>query len=481
MGDSPASVLVDPADGASLKIVTDGSDRKLDITTKVRKSDGTIVNPATEDTLALIKTTDGIKKIVDPLPAGDNNIGNVDVASALPTGDNNIGNVDIASALPAGDNNIGNVDIASALPAGNNNIGDVDIASALPAGDNNIGNVDLASPIPAGTNEVGKVAQGTKAADNAGWPFYIVDSNGNKVGVVLDGAIYRLQTQAKIVRASDGAQVNPATEETLALIKTTDGIKKIVDPLAAGTNEIGKVAQGTRAAADAGWPLYIVDYLGNKVGVILDGSVYRLATNSKVGIGDSDLVHLDAIDTASGRGRLKATIYTPDGDPIAFGSVPPSPEEIYNKFCLNAGSESLLVNGATTPVVFTYPSHADHDISLQEIKFVLSANGITFGTNYFGGIAGPLTNGLLVEITAGDGFTGTVYNLKQNESFVNFASPGGFEWVVSSKDLMASTYNIGGGFKLKAGTGDNVKVTVRDNLTSAGTYFKCFVKGHLVT
>src|SRR5512147_2136973 len=109
MSDSPASVLVDPADGASLKVVTDGSDRKLDITTKVRKSDGTIVNPATEDTLALIKTTDGIKKIVDPLPAGTNNIGDVDIASALPAGDNNIGNVDIASALPAGDNNIGNV------------------------------------------------------------------------------------------------------------------------------------------------------------------------------------------------------------------------------------------------------------------------------------------------------------------------------------------------------------------------------------
>jgi hypothetical protein len=33
--------------------------------------------------------------------------------------------------------------IATALPAGTNNIGDVDIASALPAGDNNIGNVDV--------------------------------------------------------------------------------------------------------------------------------------------------------------------------------------------------------------------------------------------------------------------------------------------------------------------------------------------------
>lgn len=45
--------------------------------------------------------------------------------------------------------------IGAALPAGTNNIGDVDIATALPAGDNNIGNVDLASAIPAGTNTIG--------------------------------------------------------------------------------------------------------------------------------------------------------------------------------------------------------------------------------------------------------------------------------------------------------------------------------------
>lgn len=357
----------------------------------------------------------------------------------------------------------------------------------------------------------------------------LIDRNSNEIVFVLDGAIYRIPISAKLAKASDGSLIDPATEggnlatiagkdfatqttlaavkaktdnlpsdpareggnlatlagkdfatqTTLAAIKDTDGVKKITDQLPSGTNEIGKTAQGTRAVAGAGWPMYLVDADGHAVGLYLDGAIYRFRVDGKIGIGTSDLVHLDAIDTTSGRGRLKVTLFTQDGDPIAFGSVPPTPEEIYNHFCLNAGSESLLVNGSSTPVVFTYPAHAEHDISLQEIKFVLSANGITFGTNYFGGVAGPLTNGLLVEITAG-GATGTVYNLKQNESFVNFASPGGFEWVVSSKDLMAATYSIGGGFKLKAGTSDCVKVTVRDNISSAGTYFKCFVKGHLV-
>lgn len=68
------------------------------------------------------------------------------------------GSVSLAAAIPAGTNNIGDVDVLSlpAIPAGNNNIGDVDIASAIPAGNNNIGDVDVAS-IAAGTNAIGNV------------------------------------------------------------------------------------------------------------------------------------------------------------------------------------------------------------------------------------------------------------------------------------------------------------------------------------
>lgn len=119
---------------------------------------------ATEATLSSLngKVTacdTGAVTISAALPAGTNNIGDVDIASSvLPTGAAtevtlasidgkitacNTGNVTIGAALPAGTNNIGDVDIASALPAGTNNIGDVDIASALPAGSNSIGNVGI--------------------------------------------------------------------------------------------------------------------------------------------------------------------------------------------------------------------------------------------------------------------------------------------------------------------------------------------------
>lgn len=63
--------------------------------------------------------------------------------------------------------------LSTAIPAGNNNIGDVDIASALPAGDNNIGNVDVVTlpnvTLAAGTNTnevVGDVAHDAAIAGN---------------------------------------------------------------------------------------------------------------------------------------------------------------------------------------------------------------------------------------------------------------------------------------------------------------------------
>jgi len=83
---------------------------------------------------------------------------------------------------------------------------------------------------------------------------YITDDDGNAVGVILDGTIYRIQQIGKLLNAS-GAQINPSTEDTLSnvdtklgtidgvldSIKDTDGIKKITDALPAGTNIVGKV------------------------------------------------------------------------------------------------------------------------------------------------------------------------------------------------------------------------------------------------
>ena len=75
--------------------------------------------------------------ILIPILVDDNGVVSVSAAvSSLPS-------------LPAGDNNIGNVDIVSlpSLPAGNNNIGNVDIVTlpSLPAGTNLIGKIQANS------------------------------------------------------------------------------------------------------------------------------------------------------------------------------------------------------------------------------------------------------------------------------------------------------------------------------------------------
>lgn len=92
--------------------------------------------------------------------------GDISAANPMPiTASSNIP-VAVGAALPAGNNNIGDVDVASlpALAAGTNNIGDVDVLSlpALPAGNNNIGDVDVATlpALVAGTALIGKVAAG---------------------------------------------------------------------------------------------------------------------------------------------------------------------------------------------------------------------------------------------------------------------------------------------------------------------------------
>lgn len=97
-----------------------------------------------ETILTAIRDSAGVKKITDALPAGTNNIGDVDVVSSvLPTGaateatlsalNTNAG--DIETILTAIRDTAGVKKITDALPAGTNNIGDVDIVSSvLPTG-----------------------------------------------------------------------------------------------------------------------------------------------------------------------------------------------------------------------------------------------------------------------------------------------------------------------------------------------------------
>ncbi len=171
---------------------------------------GTITATATDlDIRNLVFATDKVDASGTVLGAGNNNIGDVDVASVTGnvtvvqgTGTNLHTVVDsgtittvstvtavtaISNALPAGNNNIGDVDIASALPAGNNNIGDVDVATlpALVAGSAIIGKVAIDQTTPGTTNNVTTIdiptASSTYALTN-------VSSTAYETGHILKGS-----------------------------------------------------------------------------------------------------------------------------------------------------------------------------------------------------------------------------------------------------------------------------------------------------
>ena len=117
----------------------------------INTSVNTLLKPA--DTLTAVTTVGAVTAITNALPAGTNNIGDVDVlSSALPTGaatsalqstiDTSINTLLKPASTLTAVTTVGTVSsvtaIANALPAGNNNIGDVDVAS-IATGTNMIG------------------------------------------------------------------------------------------------------------------------------------------------------------------------------------------------------------------------------------------------------------------------------------------------------------------------------------------------------
>ncbi len=162
----------------------------------------------------------------------------------------------------------------------------------------------------------------------------LVDVSGNAFSSVLDGAIRRLQVATKILRASDGAQINPAAEDgnlatltgkdfatqtTLAAIKAktdnipsdpsreggkltalealitaikdTDGIKKIVESLPAGDDILGKLKLIDRDGA------HIARVLEDgRLTVALHAEPPTASTAVKV-LADGQVTHNDTVET----------------------------------------------------------------------------------------------------------------------------------------------------------------------------------------
>lgn len=268
---SAGAVLTD-ADGDYSNITVDDTGRlRVDatITEAATAADGAAGLPAVSKVVA---GYDGANvRTLHTDAAGDLQ---VDIASALPAGTNNIGDVDVltepatsadaAAGLPAVSKVVAGYDGSNVRTMHVDATGDVqvDLASALPSGTNNIGDVDVLS-LPGGltgyaedsahiSGDIGVMPlavrndAGTTLADTDGdYAPISLDSSGNvriagtvstsEQAVSADGAA-GLPAVSKVVAGYDGANVR-----TMHVDAAGDVQVDLASSLPAGTNNIGDV------------------------------------------------------------------------------------------------------------------------------------------------------------------------------------------------------------------------------------------------
>jgi hypothetical protein len=289
----------------------------------------------------------------------------VDVVGALPAGNNNIGDVDVAS-IAAGDNNIGNVDVVTlpALPAGTNNIGDVDVLSlpALPAGTNNIGDVDIAS-IAAGDAVIGRVklSDGTDVAD-------ILDlTNANPLTVaIVDG------DGTQITSFGGGTQYTEDAAAAANPVGTVPILVRVDTPAGAVTTDGDNVAQrGTNYGAAY---VTLLDTAGSAVSVG-GGTQYDEDTAHVSGdkLNMAGVVRADTAAAQSGTdgdrtvlitdasGRLHVNV----GNTVTVGS----------HAVTNAGTFATQITSGTVTTVSTVSALGTGTTGPQKAEDVASADG----------------------------------------------------------------------------------------------------------
>ena len=244
---------------------------------KVLDSAGDPIDPAEDATVAAITTelqaiqaTTGIKSIIDPLPAGTNNIGDVDIASALPAGSNIIGKVNLVDS--AGINLLA-IDSTGRLAI--QNPPNLDAALSTRATE-----VTLSS-FRGDFNSTDFATQTTLAA------LLVAFNNEDFATQTTLGDLltsFNAEDFSSETTLAAAKSVLDTIDAVLDSIKDVDGVKKITDELPAGTQEIGLVAQGTKASNSDAWPVTQVDNVGNPVTVINDAGIYRQAIIGKVAV-----------------------------------------------------------------------------------------------------------------------------------------------------------------------------------------------------
>lgn len=183
-GDSPAVILFDSY-GNPVEVVQDADGYRLLTQVKTQDSSGTVIDPATEGTL----TT----------RASESTLATRASESTLVTRASEETLDEVAQSLADIRDSYGVKQIVDPLPEGSNLIGRVKFRS--PDGYVDLGDADN----PVRIDPTGTTTQ----------PVAIKDGYGHLVGVIYEGEVYRLQTQATLVHQTTGrSPVKIEAEET---------------------------------------------------------------------------------------------------------------------------------------------------------------------------------------------------------------------------------------------------------------------------
>ena len=264
-------------DGTNAQIISTGADGKVNVADGGASLtvDGTFfqvtqpVSATNLDIRNLAPATDEVKigdgthtADIDATSRLTVSVDNNPTLAALPAGTNNIGDVDVAT-IAAGDTNIGNVDIVTipntiiagmaTLPAGTNAIGKLAANNGV-----DIGDVDVKSVIPGtGSTSLGKAEDAAHATGHTGVAVWGVrdDTLGIFSGTEGDYEPFHMTAQGRLYTSATVDAALPAGANAIGKLAANSGIDiGDVDILsiAAGDNNIGNVDVASLPATPTG-------------------------------------------------------------------------------------------------------------------------------------------------------------------------------------------------------------------------------------
>jgi len=493
MGLSPAAILYDLA-GNAIKSVQDGADYLLGVAAKIRNAAGTVVNPATEDTLAGVATETKLEAVRALLATIDADTGhlNVDlstiatetkleaVRALLATIDADTSNLDVALSTRATEATLATADgRLTTIDAVLDSIKDTDgikkIVDALPIGDNIIGRVKVTDG-----SSVAAVQTIDGVEHLAAGKANILDSSNSSVAQLAPAAEF----------APSGTDVSQFASVAITVHSDKDSA---VDGMAFefsqdGTNwddvypfNLAAASSQTRRFQFPVCARYFRVHYTNgatlttqfRVQTILQRnniltSIHRIEDVVKEDR-SAQIVKAAIIAQREGAviqnfhpvladvsGNLKVTTVGSD--------IPSDPSAFVLRYLLNGTSHDMRVDGSTTPVNFQIGPTVTNDVwSIRELLLTFTADdfnfdGLSFGPNL------AMTNGFSVQVVRG-GTPVEVFVVKQNEDFLRV--PGRTPLVNNTgpKDVLGAALSFQG-LVLNQANGDVVRITIRDDLTS---------------